>query len=62
MIELKLRIVHKTDKAFLLTDDYNAEAWIGMAMNGFDWEEPDEIGDTTTFYLPEWWAEKNGFV
>lgn len=59
MEEITLEIKHKTEQAFLLTDGDN-DGWFPMSL--IDWEEPDEIGDTTTFYIPEWKLEQEGFI
>ena len=57
--EYIFEIKHKTGLAFLVSDGSN-DYWLPMSK--IDWHEPDEIGDTTTFYIPNWLAEEKEII
>ena len=59
VLEFALEIKRKTEKAFLVTDG-TADYWLPRSM--VDWEEPDHVGATTSFYIPEWMAEEKGLI
>ena len=60
-IEVCLEIMHQTDKAFLVSDDYGETSqWVPKSQ--IDTGPDAGVGDTVVMEMPTWLAEEKGFI
>ena len=60
MIEVDVKIIHKTENAILVTDDEVKEVWLPKSQ--VTTHQNYDIGDTLTIEIPEWVAEEKGLI
>lgn len=53
LVDIEAHIVHETDKAWLLCDEFGCEAWVPKSQV--------EDNDDGTFTMPMWLADDKGF-
>lgn len=63
ILEFAMTVERRTEYTYQLNDGDNIE-WYPKSVIDWDmiYNEDPAVGDTTTFYIPEWLAYKKGLI